>query len=107
MNPGARLTAPLQAPPLKDHANELRQTVDEYGRDDDAGALDAPLASFTNADRAWVLDYAASSLSRSTEDIDRSGSDGAGVGLVAVDPVALLASLPPPTASVSPDSATG
>lgn len=58
----AFVTVPIEVPALEDRADEVPRIIDEYGRDAIA-ALGAPPGSFTSADRAWVLEYAARSLS--------------------------------------------
>lgn len=54
--------APIQLPSLRDRASELPRIVDEYVLDAIA-ALYARDTSFTDGDRAWVLEHGASSLS--------------------------------------------
>jgi hypothetical protein len=62
LDDGICLTAPIQVPPLEQRANELGRIVGEYARDA-AEALDAPHARLSEADRAWVVEHEASSLS--------------------------------------------
>lgn len=52
---------PIEIPPLADRAPELDWIVEEYARDACA-ELGEPPASFTPADRAWVLQHATASL---------------------------------------------
>lgn len=53
--------APVVVPPLASRAHELDRIIAEYAGDAIA-ELDAPAASFTADDHAWVRDHAASSL---------------------------------------------
>jgi hypothetical protein len=53
--------APILVPPLGARAAELPRIVDEYVRDA-SRALGADDAGFTEVDRTWVLDHAASTL---------------------------------------------
>jgi hypothetical protein len=58
----AFLVVPIQVPPLTDRAGELPRIIDEYAHDA-AVELAAPQTIFTSADRDWVLEHGASSLS--------------------------------------------
>jgi hypothetical protein len=53
---------PIEVPPLTGRAHELPRIVEEYALDA-LHALDAPRKSFTRADRDWVLEHEAQSLS--------------------------------------------
>lgn len=53
--------APVVVPPLASRAHELDHIIAEYARDAIA-ELAAPRGSFTEADHAWVRQYAAASL---------------------------------------------
>jgi hypothetical protein len=61
-HPFLALPAPIRVPSLRDRASELPRIVDEYARDAIA-ALSFRDTCFTAADRAWVLEHGASSLS--------------------------------------------
>ena len=63
----AHLAAPIEVPPLERRARELRRIVEEYALDALA-ELGEPRASFTAADRDWILEHEASSLA----DIERA-----------------------------------
>lgn len=54
--------APILIPPLHTRASELSRIVDEYA-DDAIGVLSAEATGFTPADRKWVMEHAASTLS--------------------------------------------
>jgi hypothetical protein len=54
--------APIRLPSLADRSRELPRIVDEYALDAIA-ALSAHYTCFTDRDRAWILEYRASSLS--------------------------------------------
>lgn len=56
------LPAPIVIPPLRARASEVPQIIDDYGADA-IEALGANLAGFHEADRRWVLERAAGSLS--------------------------------------------
>lgn len=58
---GRCFTVPIQVPPIKSRRAELGRIVDEYAHDA-AAVLDLPHAALSDADRAWVLRHAASSL---------------------------------------------
>jgi len=58
---GRCFTVPIQVPPIKARRAELGRIIDEYAGDA-AVALDVPHASFSDADRAWIVKHAASSL---------------------------------------------
>ncbi len=55
------LAVPIVVPPLADRTAELPRIVDEYARDA-AAELGVPRATFTAADREWVLEHGVSSL---------------------------------------------
>lgn len=57
----AFLAVPIEVPPLAERTTELPRIVDEYARDA-AAELRVPLASFTRADREWVLKHGVTSL---------------------------------------------
>jgi Inner membrane component of T3SS, cytoplasmic domain len=57
----ALMAAPITVLPLRDRSNELSRIVDEYA-DDAIAELAASGASFTNAEREWVVTHAASTL---------------------------------------------
>jgi len=65
-DPLLAVPGPLDVPPLRERAGELAEIIDEYARDA-AAALNAgpPLGG---ADRAWILEHAASSL----DEIDKA-----------------------------------
>lgn len=54
--------APIRLPPIADRSRELPRIVDEYAVDAIA-MLSAHHSCFTDTDRAWILEYRASSLS--------------------------------------------
>ena len=54
--------APILIPPLRARASELPRIVDEYARDA-ISTLGADATGFADADRTWVLEHAAGSLS--------------------------------------------
>lgn len=56
------LSTAVQIPTLESRAAELPRIVDEYAADA-ASTLEVPIASFTEADRAWVLAHGTTSLS--------------------------------------------
>jgi len=60
-DPLLALPVPIRVPPLGERASELPRIVDEYALDA-LGALGADAACFADADRAWVLERAASTL---------------------------------------------
>ncbi len=62
MDPFLALPAPIRVPSLKARVSELPRVVDEYALDA-IGTLGAGDAGFTDADRTWVLEHAASTLS--------------------------------------------
>lgn len=62
MDPFVALPVPIRVPSRRARASELPRIVDEYALDA-ISTLDAEDTGFTDADRTWVLDHAASTLS--------------------------------------------
>ena len=54
-------TAPIIVPPLKRRAKELPRIVEEYIQDS-ITTLEAPRATLTRSDRAWIVEHASSTL---------------------------------------------
>jgi hypothetical protein len=61
-NAGGILATPIDIPPLVNRWREIPRIVEEYARD--AISTLGPGATFTKGDHRWVMDHAATSLSR-------------------------------------------
>ena len=85
--------APILVPPLAARAAELPRIVDEYARDA-ISALGADDAGFTEADRTWVLDRAATLAAIETATLRlvalrQAGSIARAAARLGMSPVAL------------------